>query len=64
MKNLTAKEVETILNDPSTHYWVRNQALALGHMDCVDAYYDALLLAQLAKARMDIVLGRHQQEVA
>jgi hypothetical protein len=50
--------ISDVLSNPSVHNRVKNWLREGLNADCVDAYYDALLLAQLLKRRMDQDLGR------
>lgn len=47
-----------IMSSPTTHRWLLENVDNLAHRDCVDAYYDALTFAKLAKLRMDEALGK------
>jgi len=38
--------------------WIQRAIVELEKRDCVDAYYDALHLAELAKMRMDEALNK------
>jgi hypothetical protein len=57
--NITYKEMlRSIMASPTSHRWLVQNADQLAQRDCVDAYYDALTFAKLAKIRMDEALGR------
>ncbi len=43
---------DKVLNNPTSHFYLTNAIRVFESKDCVDAYYDAQLLADLMKARM------------
>ncbi len=51
------EKMKNVLDDPATHFWVKeilNQAL---QRDPVDAYFDIALIAVILKARMNEAVG-------
>jgi hypothetical protein len=49
--------MKKVLDDPATHFWVKeilNQAL---QKDPVDAYFDIALIAVILKGRMNEAVG-------
>jgi hypothetical protein len=52
--------IQKVLNSPSTSYWLKNALDSALNRDVVDAAYDAQLLADLLKSRMNQTI-RHQQ---
>lgn len=53
------KQTETaILNRKDTHKLVRDVLSFTDDKDCIDAYYDVLLVAEILKGRMDRNLGK------
>lgn len=54
------EKVKKVLDDPATHFWVKdilNQAL---QKDPVDAYFDIALVAMILKARMNEAVGLNE----
>lgn len=52
-KGTTQDQERTILSSPSTHRLVREVVELAESRDCVDAYFDIHLAAQIIKGRMD-----------
>ena len=51
------EKTKRVLDDPATHFWVKdilNQAL---QKDPVDAYFDIALIAVILKGRMNEAVG-------
>ena len=53
---ITKKMEVDILNSPATHRLVHEVLELAETRDCVDAYFDILLAAQILQARMDRTL--------
>lgn len=51
------KLIETVLSDPGSSFWLKESLQSALERDCVDAYYDAKMLASLLEARMVSALG-------
>ena len=56
---MTKEREKEILANPSTHKLIHDVIDLAQDKDCVDAYYDILLAAEILKARMDRVLGNN-----
>ena len=56
---MTKEREKQILANPSTHNLVHDVIDLTQDKDCIDAYYDILLAAEILKARMDRVLGNN-----
>jgi hypothetical protein len=50
---MTKKQETEILEAPSTHKLVHEVLELAATRDCVDAYYDIILAAEILRARMD-----------
>lgn len=50
--------VNEILNDPSTHNWIKNQYRVRECSDIVDALNDAELLVEMLKTRFNYMIGK------
>ena len=49
----TQQQIDAILDDPATSFWLHNAFDAAFKRDPVDAWADADMLAKLLKARLD-----------
>jgi hypothetical protein len=52
------QEIDGALANPGVHNLVKQILRSAREKDCVDAYYDVQLAANLLKKRMEAMLGR------
>ncbi|MCP4900094.1 MAG: hypothetical protein GY906_24250 [bacterium] len=55
----TRAEMQTMLDNPATSYWLRDALKSALRRDCVDAVHDAEILVTLLRKRCDAVLEQH-----
>ena len=53
---MSIPSVQQVLEDPSVHYRLKRWLREALEADALDAYYDAQLLADVLKQRMDQIL--------
>ncbi len=63
-QNLTEWEEQctAVLQDPTTHSWVRDALRVAQEKDPLDAAYGAEVIANLLKQRVDLILGQDVSE--
>jgi hypothetical protein len=53
---MSTPSVQQVLEDPCVHYRLKNWLREALNADPLDAYYDAQLLADVLKQRVDLIL--------
>ena len=57
MRTFKTPTIEQVVADPAASYWLKAALESALKRDCLDAAYDAKLLAELLKARCDKIMG-------